>query len=81
MSVAPDTAANPKPAADPVLLALEQLQVTASQTLFVGDSQTDVLAAQAANVPVVCVRDGYNHGQDVTALGADGVIDQFAELI
>ncbi len=76
-----DTAANPKPAPDPVLLCLAQLKVDASQALFVGDSETDVLAAQAASVAVVCVRDGYNHGQDVTQLDADGVIDTFEELI
>lgn len=76
-----DTAANPKPAPDPVLLSLEQLQVDKAQALFVGDSQTDVLAAQAAGTAVVCVREGYNHGQDISALDADGVIDTFAELI
>ena len=45
---------------------------------MVGDSETDVLAAKAANVDVACVRDGYNHGVDVTTLDPDFVITSFA---
>ena len=55
--------------------------MTPQQTLFVGDSDTDVNAALAAGIDVVCVRDGYNHGADVTTLGASGVIDSFLELL
>ncbi len=76
-----DTAANPKPAADPVALCLKQFAITADQALFVGDSETDVTAAKAAGVDVVCVRDGYNHGIDVTTLDPNGVIDRFDELL
>ena len=47
---------------------------------MVGDSETDVLAAKAAEVDVACVRDGYNHGVDVTTLNPDFVITSFAEL-
>lgn len=76
-----DSAAKPKPAPEPVELCLTQLGVEAGSALFVGDSGTDVGAAQAANMAVVCVRDGYNHGIDVVTLGADGVIDNFRELL
>ena len=76
-----DTAAAPKPDAAPVNYCLQQFSVKAENTLVVGDSQTDVDAARAAGVPVVCVRDGYNHGIDVTTLNPDGVIDSFAELL
>ena len=76
-----DSAAHPKPKPDPVYLCLQQLGVSADDALFVGDSETDVLAARAANLKVVCVRDGYNHGVDVTTLDLDGVIDSFRELL
>ncbi len=79
--VSGDSAPRPKPAADPVELTLARLGIAAGDALFVGDSETDVLAARAAGVAVVCVRDGYNHGQDVTQLGADGVIATFGELL
>ena len=76
-----DTAAHPKPHAAPIDLALTQLQLAPDKVLFVGDSETDVGAARAANVDVVCVPYGYNQGRDVAELKPDGVIDSFAELL
>ena len=76
-----DTAAAPKPDPAPVQLCLEHFTVDAKDTLFVGDSATDVNAARAAGVPVVCVRDGYNQGTDVSTLDPDGVITSFGELL
>ena len=76
-----DSAAQPKPQPDPVYLCLEHLGVASTEALFIGDSETDVLAARAADVTVVCVRDGYNHGVDVSTLDLDGVIDSFHELL
>jgi len=76
-----DTASAPKPDPAPVQLCLDTFAVSAAATLFVGDSETDVNAARAAGVDVVCVRDGYNHGVDVTTLPVSGVIDHFNELL
>ncbi len=76
-----DTAANPKPAAAPALLACERLGCQPSESLFVGDSATDVACARAAGCPVVVYRHGYNHGIAPEGLGADAVIDAFEELL
>ena len=76
-----DTAAAPKPDPAPVQYCLDRFGITARQALFVGDSDTDVNAANAAGVAVVCVADGYNHGVDVATLDVDGVIHHFAELL
>ena len=76
-----DTTDHPKPHRAPVDHCLAQLDATADRALFVGDSETDVGAAKAAGVRVVCMRDGYNHGIDVATLKPDGVIDTFAELL
>ena len=76
-----DTAAQPKPAADPLLLACEQLELEPENFLYVGDSKTDAGAAKAAGCPLVLVADGYNEGLDPTSLGADAVIDHFMELV
>lgn len=49
------------------------------RALFVGDSETDALAANAAGVPLVLVRHGYSE-IPVEALEAAAVIDGFHEL-
>ena len=76
-----DSADRPKPAADPVHLTSSLLDVPMQELLFIGDSATDVGAARAAGIPVVCVRDGYNEGTPAEDLGADAVIDRFVELV
>jgi phosphoglycolate phosphatase len=76
-----DTTPTPKPDPAPVQYCLDRFGVAAADALYVGDSETDVVAAKAARVPVVCVRDGYNHGIDVATLEPDGIIDTFAELL
>lgn len=78
--IAGDTAKRPKPSADPVDLALFRLQLTPNETLFVGDSNTDVEAARAAGVSVICVTYGYSHGICADQLGADGTIQSFLDL-
>ena len=76
-----DTAALPKPAPDPILLCLKQLGVTASCSLMVGDSITDVDAAKAAQLDVACYRNGYNHGIDVVSLEPNLVFDRMNEIL
>ena len=76
-----DTAAQPKPAADPAIFACERLDVEVTTALFVGDSSTDVACARAAGCPVVVVRDGYNQGVPAAELGADSVIESFSDLV
>ena len=57
-----DTLPQRKPDAEPALYACRFLDAATADALFVGDSLTDVETARAAGCPVVCVRDGYNHG-------------------
>ncbi len=76
-----DTLPQSKPHAAPALHACQTLRVPPMDALFVGDSTTDVETARNAGCPVVCVRDGYNHGTPAHALGADAVIDSFADLL
>ena len=76
-----DTMQVSKPAAEPALYAINELNVTPERTLFVGDAATDVGCARAAGCPVVCFRDGYNQGIDPETLGADRVIDSLRDLV
>ena len=76
-----DTLQVQKPMAEPLLYACNELDVEPAQTLYVGDSSTDVECARAAGCDVVVVRDGYNHGQPAQTLGADQVVDSFLDLL
>ena len=50
------------------------------RAIMIGDSATDVATAKAAGVPVVAVSFGYSE-HPVHSLGADAVIDDYAELM
>lgn len=67
-----------KPAADPIYAAIERCGGGAFA--FVGDSSYDVMAARAAGVPVIAAGYGYCD-RPAHDLGADAVIDRFADLI
>ena len=69
-----------KPDPAPVRWVLERLDIPAAAALMIGDSRNDVLSAKAAGVRVVAVSYGYTK-VPAAELGADRVIDRFAELL
>jgi len=69
-----------KPDPLPLLRACEALGTRPARTLMVGDSSNDAKAARAAGCPVVLVSYGYNHGEPVRDVDADGFIDSLADL-
>lgn len=69
-----------KPDPLPLLKTCEALRSTPAATLMVGDSSNDARAARAAGCPVVLVTYGYNHGEPVRAVDADGFVGSLAEL-
>ncbi len=69
-----------KPDPMPLLKTCEALGHAPAHTLMVGDSSNDARAARAAGCPVVLVSYGYNHGEPVGAVDADGVIDRLDDL-
>lgn len=70
-----------KPSAAPLLEACSRLGVAAEAALMVGDSRTDIAAARAAKISVLCVPYGYNHGEPIEAAGADGIIPNLSALL
>ena len=76
-----DSFVRKKPDPLPLIEACKALGTAPEQTLMVGDSRNDVLAARAAGCPVVLVRYGYNHGEPAESAGADRVIDRLDELL
>jgi phosphoglycolate phosphatase len=69
-----------KPDPLPLLKTCEALGTAPGATLMIGDSANDAAAARAAGCPVVLVTYGYNHGEPVHGVGADGYLDSLAEL-
>jgi phosphoglycolate phosphatase len=77
--VGPDKAGAAKPDPHHLRFAIQAAGGSPDRALMIGDSSSDVGAAKAAGVPVVAVSFGYS---DVppAELGADALIDSFAEL-
>ena len=69
-----------KPDPLPLHKTCEALGTLAAQTLMIGDSENDGLAARAAGCPVVLVSYGYNHGRPIREVDADGYIDSLDQL-
>jgi phosphoglycolate phosphatase len=69
-----------KPDPLPLLKTCEALPSAPGETLMIGDSSNDAKAARGAGCPVVLVTYGYNHGQPVREVDADGFVDSLAEL-
>lgn len=76
-----DSGAGVKPAPGPLQAALVRLGVDAADAVLVGDSRHDVHAARAASVAVVCVANGYNHGEDVRDEHPDLMVESLYELL
>jgi len=68
-----------KPDPLPLLKTCEALGTLPAQTVMVGDSQNDALAARAAGCPVVLVTYGYNHGQPIAEAPHDLLLDSLAD--
>ena len=59
-----------KPAPDTVLAAMKALDTTPETTVYVGDSEVDVMTAQAAHVPCISVTWGFRDRDVLEAAGA-----------
>jgi len=69
-----------KPDPLPLHKTCEAMGTLAAQTLMVGDSENDGLAARAAGCPVVLVSYGYNHGRPIREVDADAYVDSLDQL-
>ena len=76
-----DTLPERKPSAVPLLHVVDHFGLPPAQCLMVGDSETDVLTAQAADVPMALVTYGYLRGFDPHSVPGVAVIDDMRELL
>lgn len=68
-----------KPHPDPLLAILDRLGAKPAQSLYVGDSSTDVETARAGDVPVALVKHGYT-SEPAATLGSDWVVGSLADI-
>lgn len=69
-----------KPDPMPLLETVKSLGVAAKHALMIGDSVNDAQAAHAANCPIVLLTYGYNHGDPINTVAADGYIDSLMDI-
>lgn len=62
-----------KPDAEPLLLACHQLRVSPDATVYIGDTNTDIIAAKAAGMKVIAFTKNKLEG-------ADGITDSFDDI-
>lgn len=70
-----------KPNPLPLQKACETMGTTVEQTIMIGDSNNDLIAARQAGMTAVCVTYGYNHGGNIADLEPDVLVDSFQELM
>ena len=75
-----DAVARKKPDPLPLQLACQRIGVAPERTVVVGDSSNDAQAARAAGCPVWLMTYGYNHGQPIREVDADGFADSLSAL-
>ena len=75
-----DSVPAPKPDPGHLLAAIAAAGGDPATTVFVGDSITDTMTAQAANIRVIAVSFGFSD-RPVAELGADMIIDHYDALL
>ena len=78
-----DTTSAKKPDPAPYQAACEKLAIAPSQSIYVGDSETDARTAEAANVPFVLFTQGYRNlsVEDIAPWQKFDHFDQFPDVL
>ena len=76
-----DSLPEKKPSPLPLQYMCEKFNIKPRNTLMIGDSKNDILAAKAASIQSVAVSYGYNYGEDIRAYEPDFTIDDFSDIL
>lgn len=69
-----------KPAPDMIYHAIDTLQTTKDKTLFIGDSEVDILTAQRAGVDVIGVTWGFRDKEELIEAMPNYLIDEVSDI-
>ena len=70
-----------KPAPDTVIQALKELNSTAEESVYVGDSEVDILTARNANMDCISITWGFRSREELIKSGATVLVDTMEELM
>jgi len=76
-----DSLSQKKPHPMPLIYATEKLGVSIENSVMIGDSKNDILAANACGMHSVGVTYGYNYGEDIGVHKPSVIINDFSELL
>lgn len=79
--VSGDSLAKKKPDPEQILHICDQFGLAVSETVLVGDSQTDITAARSAGCYVFAVPYGYNQQQSITADKVDALVNNLHDVL
>ncbi len=75
-----DEVDNVKPAPDIFELILQRMNAQKKETVVVGDTENDIIAAQALSLPAIAVKSPYDNSAKVKSLKPDYFIESIKEL-
>ncbi len=81
MHIGGDTLPKKKPDAMPLLHVCNQLQVSVKETVMVGDSRNDILAARHADMDSIGLTYGYNYGESISTYQPSVVVSDFGDIL
>lgn len=70
-----------KPAPDTVIQALKELDSTVEESVYVGDSEVDILTAKNANMDCISITWGFRSREELVESGATVLADTMDELM
>ena len=76
-----DMVTHAKPHPESVHRAIHELQADPAQTVLIGDSENDILAAKSSGVTALGVTWGVGNRDGLVCAGADGIVDNPREII
>jgi phosphoglycolate phosphatase len=76
-----DSLEKKKPDPLPLLHMCKTMGVTIDESIMVGDSKNDILAANTCGMQSIGVTYGYNYGEDIGVHKPSIIIDDFSKIL
>ncbi len=76
-----DSLEEKKPNPLPLLHVCEKLGVSVEDSVMIGDSKNDILAANACGMQSIGLTYGYNYGESIATYNPSFVFDNFADIL